>query len=137
MKNIVASLILLGSFSMATAEPLNPTPEPLDQNTMHKILRSFNDLKVQDFAAWENKMVDLCEGKKSAIACLYYSDQLAFAANNPERIKKAAYYAEMSCEMGNGDGCFARLQLDNQWAPLSKEKSKRYEKIVQKTYGGK
>ena len=65
MKKIVASLILLGSFSMATAEPLNPTPEPLDQNTMHKILRSFNDLKVQDFAAWENKMVDLCEGKKA------------------------------------------------------------------------
>lgn len=137
MKKIVTSLLLLGSFSVAIAEPLNPTPEPLDLDTMNKILWSFDDLKLQDFAAWENKMVDLCEGKKSAYACLYYSTGLSSGADTVARVKKAAYYAEMSCEMGNGDGCFARLQLDNQWTPLSKEKSKRYEKIVQKTYGGK
>lgn len=135
MKKIIASLLLLGSFSMAVAEPLNPTPEPLDRNTMHSILSSFDDLKLQDFAAWENKMVDLCEGKKSAYACLYYADNLSSGAGTVARLKKAAYYAEMSCEMGNGDGCFARLQLDNQWTPLSKEKSKRYDKIIAKWYG--
>lgn len=64
MKKIVTSLLLLGSFSVAIAEPLNPTPEPLDLDTMEKILWSFDDLKLQDFVAWENKMVDLCEGKK-------------------------------------------------------------------------
>lgn len=41
----------------------------------------------------------------------------------------------MSCEMGNGDGCMVRKSLDNQWAPLSKEKSKRYDKIIAKWYG--
>lgn len=137
MKKIVTSLLLLGSFSVAIAEPLNPTPEPLDQNTMHSILTSFDDLKLQDFAAWENKMVDLCEGKKSAVACLYYATSLASGADNVERLKKAAYYSEMSCEMGNGDGCAVRLQLDNQWTPLSKEKSQRYDKIFAKFYGVK
>lgn len=134
MKKIIASSLLLGSFSMAVAEPLNPTPEPLDLDTMKKILWSFDDLKLQDFAAWENKMVDF-EGKKSAYACLYYSTGLSSGADTVARVKKAAYYAEMSCEMGNGDGCFARLQLDNQWTPLSKEKSKRYDKIITKWYG--
>lgn len=137
MKKIVASLILLGSFSMAVAEPLNPTPEPLDQNTMHSILSSFSDLQVQDFAAWENKMVDLCEGKKSAYACEYYAGGLLSRATNPESIKKAAYYAEMSCEMGAASGCSLRQSLNNQWAPLSKEKDKRYDKIIAKAYGGK
>ena len=135
MKKIVTSLLLLGSFSVAIAEPLNPTPEPMDLDTMKKILWSFDDLKLQDFAAWENKMVDLCEGKKSAYACLHYSTDLSSGADTVARVKKAAYYAEMSCEMGNGDGCFARLQLDNQWTPLSKEKSKRYDKIITKWYG--
>lgn len=39
--------------------------------------------------------------------------------------------------MGNGDGCAVRLQLDNQWTPLSKEKSQRYDKIFAKFYGVK
>lgn len=65
MKKIVASLLLLGSFSVAIAEPLNPTPEPVDQDTMHSILTDLTDnLKAQDFATWENRMVDFCEEKK-------------------------------------------------------------------------
>lgn len=136
MKKIIASSLLLGSFSMAVAEPLNPTPKPLDQDTMHSILTDLTDnLKAQDFATWENRMVDFCEEKKSAYACLFYANELAFNADTVERVKKAAYYAEMSCEMGNGDGCMVRKSLDNQWTPLSKEKSKRYDKIIAKWYG--